>query len=64
MEFEKITNDIIGCAIDVHKVFGPGLLESAYETCLEDELMNRGYRVERQKPVPVIYKELKLDHGY
>jgi len=64
MEFEKITNDIIGCALDVHKALGPGLLESAYESCLEFELLNKGYKVERQKPIPIVYKELKLDHGY
>ncbi len=64
MEFEKITNDIIGCALDVHKALGPGLLESAYESCLEYELLNKAYKVERQKPIPIVYKELKLDHGY
>ncbi len=64
MKFEKITNDIIGCALDVHKTLGPGLLESAYESCLEYELLNKGYKVDRQKPIPIVYKELKLDHGY
>ena len=64
MKFEKITNDIIGCALDVHKTLGPGLLESAYENCLEYELLNRGYKVGRQKPIPLVYKELKLDYGY
>jgi len=64
MEFEKITNDIIGCALDVHRALGPGLLESAYESCLEYELLSKGYKVERQKPIPIVYKDLKLDHGY
>jgi GxxExxY protein len=64
MQFEKITNDIIGSAIEVHKYLGPGLLESAYEECLAYELQLKGYKIERQKPVPIIYKEVKLDYGY
>jgi GxxExxY protein len=64
MQFEKITNDIIGAAIEVHKHLGPGLLESAYEECLAYELKLKGYNIERQKPVPIIYKEVKLDYGY
>jgi GxxExxY protein len=64
MEFENITREIIGAAIEVHKQLGPGLLESAYEECLIFELQQKGYKVERQKPVPVIYKEIKLDYGY
>lgn len=64
MEINQITEKIIGCAIEVHKYLGPGLLESAYEECLVFELQNAGLNVERQKPVPVIYKEIKLDCGY
>lgn len=64
MDINKITETIIGCAIEVHKTLGPGLLESAYEECLAYELMKAGLKVERQKPVPVIYKEIKLDCGY
>ena len=64
MEINQITEKIIGCAIDVHKYLGPGLLESAYEECLTFELENAGLKAERQKPVPVIYKEIKLDCGY
>jgi len=64
MNINKITETIIGCAIEVHKILGPGLLESAYETCLFFELQNAGLMVERQKPVPVVYKEIKLDCGY
>lgn len=64
MDINKITETIIGCAIEVHKALGPGLLESAYEECLAYELMKAGLKVERQKPVPVIYKEIKLDCGY
>jgi GxxExxY protein len=64
MELNRITEKIIGCAIDVHKILGPGLLESAYEECLFYELKLAGLQVERQKPVPVVYKEIKLDCGY
>lgn len=64
MEFDTLSRDIIGCAIEVHKILGPGLLESAYEECLVYELYSRGIQIARQKPVPVIYKEIKLDCGY
>lgn len=64
MEINQITEKIIGCAIEVHKKLGPGLLESAYEECLSFELQKAGLNVERQKPVPVIYKDIKLDCGY
>jgi GxxExxY protein len=59
-----ITRAIIGAAIEVHKRLGPGLLESAYEECLLHELRIRNMTVERQKGLPVIYKEVKLDCGY
>jgi GxxExxY protein len=59
-----ITESIIGAAIEVHRALGPGLLESAYETCLVFELVERGLQVEQQKPLPVIYREVKLDCGY
>lgn len=64
MEFDNLSREIIGCAIEVHKLLGPGLLESAYEECMVFELKTKGISVERQKPVPVIYKEIKLDCGY
>jgi GxxExxY protein len=64
MLFEDLTKIIIGCAIDVHKELGPGLLESAYEECLYYELINSGLKVERQKAIPIIYKDIKLDCGY
>ena len=64
MEFENISYEIIGLAIEVHKHLGPGLLESAYEECLIYELKQKGFKVERQKPVPVVYKEIKLECGY
>jgi GxxExxY protein len=64
MEINQITSKIIGCAIEVHKYLGPGLLESAYEECLVFELGKAGLFVERQKSVPVVYKDIKLDCGY
>ncbi len=60
----KITDTIIGSAIAVHRELGPGLLESAYEACLAFELADRGLSVERQKGLPVIYRDVKLDCGY
>ncbi len=64
MEINKITESIIGASIEVHKSLGPGLLESAYEKCLEHELKLRNLKVERQIPIPVIYKDLHLEYGY
>ena len=64
METDQITEKIIGCAIKVHKCLGPGLLESAYEECMVFELKKEGLKVERQKPIPVIYKEIRLECGY
>ena len=60
----ELTGKIIGCAIEVHKILGPGLLESAYEECLAFELSKVGLSVKRQKPVPVVYKTIKLECGY
>ena len=60
----KITEIIIGAAITVHKALGPGLLESAYETCLVYELIDRGLSIERQKALPVRYRGVDLDCGY
>jgi GxxExxY protein len=60
----ELSNIIIGKAIEVHKTLGPGLLESAYQECLFYELINSGLKVEKEKPMPIIYKEIKLDHGY
>ncbi len=64
MELNDITEKIIGCAIEVHKLLGPGLLESAYEECLVHNLKLNGLKVERQKAVPVVFKDIKLDCGY
>jgi GxxExxY protein len=63
-ELNKITEGIIGAAIEVHRNLGPGLLESAYQAALAYELIQRGYKVEQQKPLPLLYKEIKLDAGY
>jgi GxxExxY protein len=60
----RITETIIGSAIQVHKALGPGLLESAYEACLVYELNQRGLKVQQQKPLPVVYRDVKLDCGY
>ena len=64
MDENSITGAVIGAAIEVHKLLGPGLLESAYEECLVREFDLRGIHYDRQKPVPVVYKDVKLDCGY
>ena len=64
MTENELSNIVIGYAIEVHKNLGPGLLESAYQECLLFELINAGLEVEKEKPMPVIYKDIKLDHGY
>jgi GxxExxY protein len=60
----SLTGNIIGAAIDVHRVLGPGLLESAYEACFAYELRLRRLKVEAQKPLPILYKDVMLDCGY
>lgn len=60
----QITHRVIGACIEVHKTLGPGLLESAYEECLCHELTLIGLNFRRQKPLPVIYKGIRLDCGY
>src|SRR5690554_400453 len=64
MKQNDITSEIIGAAIEVHKALGPGLLESAYNECLAYELGGRGLLVQREIPLPIVYKEIELDHGY
>ena len=64
MDIDRVTNAVIGAAINVHKELGPGLLESAYEICLCDELKSKGLSFVRQQDVAVNYKEIKLDCGY
>jgi GxxExxY protein len=59
-----VTGQIIGAAVRVHRALGPGLLESAYEACLVFELRDVGLNVEQQKPLPVVYRGVKLDCGY
>ena len=60
----KITETIIGVAINIHRALGPGLLESAYEACMVYDLIQSGLKVEQQKPLPVVYREVKLECGY
>ncbi len=63
-ELNRLTERIIGAAMRVHTALGPGLLESAYEACLAYELTKAGIAVERQRKLPIIYGELKLEEGY
>jgi len=64
MDTDELTHGIIGAAIEVHKRLGPGLLESAYRVCLAYELRKREFEVVEEKPIPVIYDEIKLDCGF
>ena len=66
MEFteNEIAKIVFESGLQIHKTLGPGLLESAYEECLYFDLVNAGFEVEKQKSLPLIYKEIKLDAGY
>lgn len=64
MSENELSQIIIGCAIKIHTALGPGLLESAYEECLYYELVKAGLKVEKQKSLPLIYEEIKLEIGY
>ncbi len=64
MNENDLSKEIIGAAIEVHKALGPGLLESAYEACMERELVGRGLTVERQAGLPLVYKDIRCDVGY
>jgi GxxExxY protein len=64
MEMNDLTSKIIGAAIEVHKRLGPGLLESAYRVCLAYELRKRGFDVQEERAIPVIYDDVKLDCGF
>jgi len=64
MKFTELSNRVIGCAIEVHRVLGPGLLESTYEQCLAHELQLNGIEFRLQHPLPVEYKGVRLDCGY
>ncbi len=59
-----LSKEIIGAAIRVHKALGPGLLESAYRECLAFELMDEGFHVQQEVPMPIVYRDVKLNHGY
>ncbi len=63
-DYNLITHQIIKCAIEVHRHFGPGLMESVYEICLYEELTRAGLYVERQKIIPVIYKGYELNKEF
>ena len=60
----KLASRVIGLAIDVHRVLGPGLLESTYKECLHYKIKKSGYFVEREKTIPLIFENTKLDCGY
>ena len=64
MEFDRLSNRVIGCAIEVHRHLGPGLLESAYEQCLSYELQQSGIPFQTQIALPIEYKQVKLDSAY
>lgn len=64
MRFDELSNQVIGCALEVHRNLGPGLLESTYEQCLAYELKTVGISFKLQHPLPVEYKNIKLDCGY
>ena len=62
--YNKLSHEILGAAIEVHKELGPGLLESVYETCLIEELVSRGLSVQSQMELPIIYKNKNLDKHF
>jgi GxxExxY protein len=64
LSFNELMERLIGACIEIHRALGPGLLESAYEECLCHELKSAGLAFERQKPLPVRYKDVNLDCGY
>lgn len=64
MHENQIADGIVDAAFKVHRFFGPGLLESAYEACLAHELLSMGFKVEKQVSLPLIYHDVKLDAGY
>ncbi|MDX6499613.1 MAG: hypothetical protein QOG23_2873 [Blastocatellia bacterium] len=64
MTENEISHLVVGCAMRVHSALGPGLLESAYEACLQFELIKSGLKVEAQKALPLVYESVKLECGY
>ncbi|MDQ1086501.1 MULTISPECIES: GxxExxY protein [unclassified Siphonobacter] len=63
-ELNKISSQILGCAYQVHTALGPGLLESAYKECLAYSLSKKGLFVEKEKPMPLVFEEIRLEVGY
>jgi GxxExxY protein len=64
IETERVAREAVDAIYRIHSTLGPGLLESVYETCLEYELKKRGFVVERQKPVTVVYEEVRMEAGF
>ena len=64
MRENELADGIVDAAFHVHRFFGPGLLESAYEACLAHELLSMGFSVEKQVALPLVYRDVKLDAGY
>ena len=64
MSENELSHLVVGCAMRVHSALGPGLLESAYEACLQFELIKSGLKVEAPKPLPLVYESVKLECGY
>lgn len=64
MKLDQLTHEILNSAFKVHSKLGPGLLESAYRTCLVYELKKKGFFIEEEKPLPLIYDDIKMDYGY
>ena len=63
-QFDELSSKVIKCAIEVHKVLGPGLLENTYKQCLAHELKLNNIKIEVEKDLPIIYKEIRLELGY
>lgn len=63
-KMENIATDVVDCAVKVHKILGPGLLESAYQQCHTYELRKRGWHVESEVKLPIIYEDQKIEAGY
>lgn len=64
MEFDDLSNRVIGCALEVHRQLGPGLLESVYQRCLAHELARAGIGVEVERPIGIRYKEIEIECGF
>jgi GxxExxY protein len=64
MHINEISGQVVDAAVKVHRLLGPGLLESVYEVALAYELRKRGFQVDRQRPVPIVYEEIQFDEGF